>query len=297
MKVVPVAYDSMGVRSMATYVETPDIKVFIDPSAALGPKRYGLPPTEEEYRALELHRENIRELASRSDVIVVTHYHYDHHPHPGDSLYSVFQDKIVLAKDYRTMHASGKERGKAFEEEVEGLAKELIWADGQKFEFGKTEIEISPQVWHGSVGSRVGHVVMVRINEFVHGSDAQSLADPKAREWVREKRPRFLIVDGYPTIFVGWRMSKKGFEEAKEGLKQVLMEIKPETIIFDHHGVRDPKFREKMDDFWGLPVKTAAEYLGLENLFLEAWRKEIHEGKRRVELEDYFRRWKRAVGL
>jgi len=39
MKIVPVASESLGVRSMATFVEIGKLKVFIDPGAALGPKR------------------------------------------------------------------------------------------------------------------------------------------------------------------------------------------------------------------------------------------------------------------
>ena len=52
MKIIPIASDSLGVRSMATYVETKDCKILIDPSAALGPKRYGLPPHNKELEAL-----------------------------------------------------------------------------------------------------------------------------------------------------------------------------------------------------------------------------------------------------
>ena len=52
MNIIPIASDSLGVRSMATYVETKDCKIVIDPSAALGPKRYGLPPAKEEQEAL-----------------------------------------------------------------------------------------------------------------------------------------------------------------------------------------------------------------------------------------------------
>jgi len=37
MKVLPVAFDSFGARSMATYVETKDVKIFIDPAVALSP--------------------------------------------------------------------------------------------------------------------------------------------------------------------------------------------------------------------------------------------------------------------
>ena len=61
MKVLPIASDSLGVRSMATYVETKDCKILIDPSAALGPKRYGLPPSEQEIDALK-NRNMLEEL-------------------------------------------------------------------------------------------------------------------------------------------------------------------------------------------------------------------------------------------
>jgi hypothetical protein len=50
---------------------------------------------------------------------------------------------------------------------------------------------------------------MVYIEEskesILFGSDAQSLADDEALKFVKDKNPKLLIVDGYPTIFVGWK--------------------------------------------------------------------------------------------
>ncbi len=43
LRATPIAFESLGVRSMAIFVETDDLKILIDPSVALGPKRYGLP--------------------------------------------------------------------------------------------------------------------------------------------------------------------------------------------------------------------------------------------------------------
>ena len=48
MKIVPLAADSLGVRSMATYVEAGATGVLIDPGATLASMRYGLPPSSEE---------------------------------------------------------------------------------------------------------------------------------------------------------------------------------------------------------------------------------------------------------
>jgi predicted metallo-beta-lactamase superfamily hydrolase len=44
----PLAFESLGVRSMASKVVTPDIKILIDPGVSLG-IRFGLLPHPEEY--------------------------------------------------------------------------------------------------------------------------------------------------------------------------------------------------------------------------------------------------------
>jgi len=50
MKITPLATESLGTRSMATLVETPDVAILPDPSVRLGPYQYDLPRhlTEEE---------------------------------------------------------------------------------------------------------------------------------------------------------------------------------------------------------------------------------------------------------
>lgn len=42
MRVIPLASESLGVRSLATFVEAGGLRILIDPGVALGPKRYGL---------------------------------------------------------------------------------------------------------------------------------------------------------------------------------------------------------------------------------------------------------------
>jgi len=36
IKVIPLADESFGVRSMCTYIETPDVKILTDPGVSLG---------------------------------------------------------------------------------------------------------------------------------------------------------------------------------------------------------------------------------------------------------------------
>jgi predicted metallo-beta-lactamase superfamily hydrolase len=110
-----------------------------------------------------------------------------------------------------------------------------------------------------------------------------------------------LIVDGYPTIFVGWEIQEKNFLKAKENLKEAIREIDAKKIILDHHIVRDLHYKEKVKDVYELgeqlkkEILTAAEFLELDNFFLEVWRKEIKEGKRKIEVDKYFEELKNKI--
>ena len=53
MNVIPLAADSLGVRSVATYVECGDTRIVIDPGASLGRSRFNLPPADAEWEALK----------------------------------------------------------------------------------------------------------------------------------------------------------------------------------------------------------------------------------------------------
>jgi predicted metallo-beta-lactamase superfamily hydrolase len=128
MKVIPISSDSLGVRSMATYVETRDCKIFIDPSAALGPSRYGLPPHEIELDALYKTKERIADIAEKCDILTISHYHYDHYD-PEEEFY---QGKKVFAKDIsKNINNSQLERGREFKDKFNGKC-EIIYCDNSK---------------------------------------------------------------------------------------------------------------------------------------------------------------------
>ena len=99
MKVIPLAADSLGVRSMATYVEVGRTGILIDPGATLAPSRFGLPPAEEEWEALRRANDRISAYAARSSVVFVSHYHEDHFRSDPAS----YVGRLVLAKDPRRM--------------------------------------------------------------------------------------------------------------------------------------------------------------------------------------------------
>ncbi len=310
LRVYPLAFDSFGVRSQAILVKAGSLRIILDPGVALAPKRYGLPPSREELRALELSRDIIMRACRGARIAVVTHYHYDHHPYPDDrELYEAcFKGKRVYAKMYEDeVTDSAKKRGKKFMEIAGELAESIEIADGRSMDLGRVYIEFSPPVWHGAPGSKVGRVIMVYIEHgrdtFLFGSDAQNLADPDALKWVLEKNPKFIIIDGYPTILVGWRVSKQSYTESIMNVKKVITDTDAKIIILDHHIVRDKKFKEKTKELvelaeqHGKRLVTAAEYYGLENLTLEAWRKELHKGELKVDVDEYYRKLREKIKL
>src|SRR5437899_10460320 len=101
MKIIPLAAESLGVRSMATYVEVGRTGILIDPGATLAPARFGLPPTEDEWEALRRANDRISAYAVRASLVFVSHYHEDHFRSDPAS----YVGRLVLAKDPRRLIA------------------------------------------------------------------------------------------------------------------------------------------------------------------------------------------------
>src|SRR6266446_8672109 len=126
MKIIPLAADSLGVRSMATYVEAGGTGVLIDPGATLAPARYGLPPSQEEWDALKRANDRISAYAARARYVFVSHYHEDHFRSDP----STYAGRVVLVKDPRRM-VSGRQakRGEELWRALGPVAR-VVSADG-----------------------------------------------------------------------------------------------------------------------------------------------------------------------
>ncbi len=290
MRVRIIAADSMGVRSLATQVEMCSVKVGLDLGASLAPTRFGLPPHPlETDRLRELRGEALRALES-SEVVTITHYHYDHYmrDHPGS-----YEGKILLVKHpLKDINSSQRSRARFFLEKS-GVAEtaRVIYADGETIELGDLRIQFSPPVWHGEPGTRVGKVLMVRLQcgdeTLIFTSDVQGPADAAAlevlRRW-RTPRPKLVILGGPPTYFAGYKVPVQAVKQGLEGMLEIIRTLKPETLIADHHLVRDPKYRERIRQHveeaerLGVRLVTAAEYMGREPEPLEAFRKRLWKG-------------------
>jgi len=263
--------DSMGVRSMAMFVQT-DIKIMIDPSASLGPYRYGLKPTVTEYKKLIEFKRKIKEFANTSDIIIITHYHYDHYD-PEEDFY---HGKKLLIKDgEKNINRSQKIRFNFFKDKI----KDYEFADGKEYIFGRTKIKFSKPFHHGNEKSVLGYVISVVIEstkKIIFTSDVEGPVLESVADFIISENPELVIIDGPPTYFLGYKFSQNDFERSYNNLKRIVKEI--DKVVIDHHLLRDLKYRERLHDVYLLGnAITYAEYNNQEINMLEAHRKDLYK--------------------
>ncbi|MGC8894709.1 MAG: MBL fold metallo-hydrolase [candidate division WOR-3 bacterium] len=275
MEIFPLASESWpGVRSSSVLAKTPEVSIVIDPGCALGPRRYGLPPHRLEYDALDLAWKTISAALTEADVVVITHYHYDHlNPkHP-----ELLQGKTLLVKDpQNTINLNQRRRAEEF---LKGL--EFSPADEKNFRFGETELIFSEPLPHGQEGAKTGWVISLTIrrgqDSFVYASDVGGIQTQVQFAFIADNRPQVLYIDG-PLTYMG-----VGDLNVSVGyLSRLVKELKPEVIILEHHLLRDLHWREKMaavlelGEACGVRITTAAGFVGRPETFLEAKRKELY---------------------
>ena len=296
IKVLPIAFESLGVRSMCTFVETPDIKVLLDAGASLCPNRFGLPPHPKEYMALRDCRSRILELAEEADVVTVSHYHFDHHTpsftdwvnhwSSAEIAEKTYAGKIVFAKSYKSsINPSQRQRGWMFHKTSGKKAARLEFADGRTFKFEGTTIRFSAPVCHGEEGSQLGWVLMTTIEhkeeKVVFAPDVQGPMSDKTATLVLKEKPKLAIIGGPPVYLAQYKVSPKNIESAMMNLETIVENV-PVTIL-DHHILRDENWTQTAHSAidkassLGHRLLTAAEYAGTENNLLEAHRKTLYQ--------------------
>jgi predicted metallo-beta-lactamase superfamily hydrolase len=282
MKILPVAFDSLGVRSMATYVETKDVRIFIDPGLSISPDRYSLPPHRIE---LDRHRElleSVKKWVLASDIVIITHYHYDHH-NPDES--TIYEKKDIFLKHPRELiNFSQKERAESLLSMIEPCARSITIVDGKSFDFGNTRVVFSKPVFHGS-SARLGYIVEVFIEDrdtFVYTSDVQGPLNQDAVDFIVDKSARTVFVDGPATYLLGSHYKKHDIHQAIDNLGKIIKQTQVKTLVIDHHLLRDINWHSYIEGLETIrsdvKVCSAAGYCGKEEDLLEAKRNELYQG-------------------
>ncbi len=296
IRVVPLAAESLGVRSMCTYVETPDVKILLDAGVSLCPNRFRLPPHPEEFKAIALCRRRIAEASEKAEIITISHYHFDHHtPSYEDWLCNwteatetarqIYEGKTILMKNPKEkINYSQRRRGWMFQKTSGKFAEKIQVADEKTFTFGKlTKVRFSEPVFHGVENSVLGWVLMTTIEyeseKFMFAPDVQGPMCSHTLELVLIEKPQLIMIGGPPLYLSGFRVKEEDIQSGLENLGKIV-EAVPSTIL-EHHILRDKDWREKTRSvlekasMCGHKVFTAAEFLEGKNLFLEAERKQL----------------------
>ena len=276
MKVIPLAADSLGVRSMATYVEVADTGILIDPGATLAPSRFNLPPATEEWDAFRRANDRISAYAARASMIFVSHYHDDHFRSDP----STYVGRTVLAKDPHRM-VSGQQARRATElwTMLEAQARPTV-ADGYERREHVLEMRVSPPLPHGIEGTTLGYVVALLVADraererFVFASDVQGPLSAVAAGWLIQQRPTLLYLAGPPS-YIEREVGTPVIERGIDNLLRVI-DATGCRVIMDHHAVREAAFGARFERLWSTKrVVTAAEHVGLPIAALESQRRQL----------------------
>ncbi|MBS7622710.1 MBL fold metallo-hydrolase [Candidatus Bathyarchaeota archaeon] len=292
--VAPLAFESLGVRSMSSLIKTPDLSILVDPGLSLG-IRFNLLPHPEEYRTRAQLRRRLIDESRKADVVTVSHYHHDHYtPNYTENVLigstpeeaqEIIQDKTLLLKDFRTkINPSQRRRGWLFNRFAEKFSRRIHIADGNRFQFGATELKFSHPVFHGGSGSGLGWVVMLTViygeDKITHTSDVQGPMDEAVVGTILSDEPRILVLCGPPLYLSGRLVKEEQIELARANLTKLSQEVS--TVILDHHLMRSPDWRDFIEpalqaaELNRNTIRSAAEHAQLPNRLLECRRRELY---------------------
>lgn len=343
IKFEPVCFESLGAKSSCTLVTTPDVNILIDPGVAM--LQPSFPASQAEKLSWrEQGKGSIREASGRAEVVVISHYHYDHYLPEELNIYT---DKRLFIKDpnqyinnsqrarashflerlsrkggeplSRHMHSVGEEQfHDPFEEllvkrdfgdyaerreellargrrEFQAYAKkwaerkriqelkldslDVSFAEGREVTIGSTKLRFTPPLFHGIEYSRLGWVfattVEYRGEKLLHSSDIDGPIIEDYAEMIVKEKPDVLILDGPTTYMLGFMLNMINFNRTLENAVRIIEEAGSELILYDHHLLRDVRYRERTQRLWetaeseGKSLLTVAEYLGREPVALK----------------------------
>ncbi|RLE73317.1 MAG: hypothetical protein DRJ37_00610 [Thermoprotei archaeon] len=295
IRITPIADESLGVRSMCLFVETPDVRILFDPGVSLAPRRYGLPPHPLEFKAAREARRRILNYARKADIVTVSHYHLDHYTPAFRSWYEwtdeetyveVYSEKIILAKSIEEhINFNQRKRGFVFKNTIEDLGSaRLLYFDAGRLLYGSTTVEASPPLPHGPEGSKLGWVLVFTVihegHKVMYAPDVQGPISKRTLSYILSIKPDILVIGGPPLYLSGRKIKKEEVEKGLANLRELSYNLK--YVILSHHLLRDKNW-----DKLSINAFLFSSILGSDEELLEANRDILYE--ERPPSEDFLK--------
>jgi len=194
--------------------------------------------------------------------------------------------------DYKSRKLELLEKGKIWFNKLTDVWKKGPWildfkqdhfevkiADGRSFKRGETNVGFTGPMFHGIEYDRVGWVIGLKLEykgrRLIYSSDLHGPTIEDYAKWIIDEDPDVLILDGPATYLFGYMVNRINLERAIENICDILRNTKKGVIIYDHHLLRDIRYKSRLEKAYLVAKKekktlfTAAEWLGYEPLILK----------------------------
>ncbi len=292
---IPIAEESLGVRSMAMFVKTKDLSILLDPGISLSPNRYGLPPHPREIERVRVLRNVLERYAEEANYVFISHYHRDHFTVPYASIYMgttnesyrrIYSGKVLLMKSPNDENWSQRRRYYGLRKAIEGITKDLVFADGKEFTIGSTRLIVSQSLPHGEDNAKTGRVIAITIvdgdGSLTFMPDVEGPVSQLAVNYIMGVKPRTLIVGGPPIYLSRRGFSAEYFDNALRNLMAIIRAGFLNKLVIAHHTLRDLNWRNALKELfeeaskYGVSIMTYAGLLNREDELLEAMRRDLY---------------------
>ena len=272
--------ESLGVRGLSCFVKAGKRRILIDPGVALGYIRHGLLPHPLQVAEGERVRHRIIEALTEATDVVFSHFHGDHVPLRQANPYQLairhlpvnFQNICCWSKSMDSLGEKMKHRAQDLREL---LGPNFHVAEG----LSDGPMTFSKAMPHGAKGSKLGTVMMTRINlgdkVFLHTSDIQ-LLDSDTVDFIIAWQADIVLAAG-PPLYIETLPDELRTVAWNNGLR---LAHNVDILILDHHLMRDQQGLKWLDDLSaeaGKQVYCAADFMGRKRLLFEAGRTKLYE--------------------
>lgn len=202
---------------------------------------------------------------------------FGHYQERREELLAKWRSRFTNAREY------WKSNLWVAEKNLEFNGTEVNFAEGSEFKIGNTQVRFTKPLFHGIEYANTGWVFATIVEaggeKFIHTSDLQGPTLEDHTQWIIEEAPDYLVLDGPATYLFGYMLNRTNLNRSIANAYQIVKECDPKVMIYDHHLLRDKRYKELTSAVWSGSEKviTASELLGVEPLIDRAVKWEEHD--------------------